>query len=270
MSVPPEEREDRYIVPGLARGLTLLASFTADRPVIGLGDLAREHDLPRTTVFRLAHTLESMGYLRRDDGAKSYRLGAAVLGLGFAFLSSLELPEIARPALEALRDDAGASAHLAIRDGDQIVYVSRYASRSALASNIRVGSRLPAHASSMGRMFLADLDEADLDLLYGGRALERHSDQTPGDLTGLKSLLDGDRARGYVVSRSFYERGVVSIAAPIRDSSGRTVAAINVTAAEQSVDPAVLDGALANRVLEAAHTISRWLGYTEPRVSRAV
>ena len=253
--------DDRYIVPGLERGLRLLACFTGETPELAPGELARQLDLPRTTVFRLAHTLEAMGFLRRLDGSKSYRLGPAVLGLGFEYLAALELPEIARPALERLRDETGASSHLAVRDGAEIVYVSRCASHSALASNIRVGSRLAAHGSSMGRVLLANLPDDDLETLYAGRVLEQFTAQTPSDLTALRALLAGDRRRGHVIGRSFYERGVVSVAAPVRDDSGRTVAAINVTAAEQSVEPGALDGALREHVIETARTISSWLGH---------
>lgn len=260
---------DRYIVPGLERGLRLLGCFSRDRPVLGLGDLMRTLDLPRSTVFRLARTLESMGFLQRVDGGQGYRLGAAVLGLGFEYLATIELPEIARPALEKLRDETGASTHLAIRDHDEIVYVGRYPSRSALTSNIRVGSRLAAHASSMGRTLLADLDDDALDALYAGRTLQRFTDQTPADLAALRALLRADRRQGYVVSRSFFERGVVSVAAPVRDLTGRAVAAINVTAAAEAIEPAVLEGAVKDRVCEAARSISRWLGGGDRRIGAA-
>ncbi len=252
--------KDRYVVPGLQRGLRLLSCFTRETPELGPGELARALDLPRTTVFRLAHTLETMGFLSRVDGAKTYRLGSAVLGLGFEYLASRELSEVARPALERLRDETGASSHLAVRDHADIIYLSRYAGRSALTSNIRVGSRLAAHASSMGRALLADLGDGEFETLYRDRALEKFTDQTPVDLSALRALLAEDRRRGYVVSRSFYERGVVSVAAPVRDAGGRAVAAINVTAAEQSVDAGALEGAIRESVLRAADAISSLIG----------
>jgi DNA-binding IclR family transcriptional regulator len=253
--------KDRYMVPGLERGLKLLQCFSRQHPVHHAGDLARALDLPRSTMFRLLHTLQTMGFLLRDDGANGYRLGPAVLGPGFEYLSTQELPEIAQPILETLRDATGASAHLAIRDQGDIVYLSRLASRSSLASNIRVGSRLAAHASSMGRVLLSDLDDDELEEIYGdGRALESFTDQTPRDFAALRALLRDDAARGHVVSRSFFERGVVSVAAPLRDSTGRAVGAINITAAEQSVDRATLEGEFKDKVCEAARAISASLG----------
>ena len=255
---------ERYTVPALKRGLEILRAFTQDRPVLALGPLARDMDLPRATVFRLLRTLESMGFVTREDGGRGYRLGPAVLGLGFEFLAALEVPELARPALEALRDRTGASTHLAIRDGTDIIYVARRAGRSALASNIRVGSRLAAHATSMGRVLLAALGEAELAQLYAGRDLPRFTDQTPVDLEALQSLLRADRARGWVVSRSYFERGVASVAAPVFDASGRVMAAINITVAETAVDTAVLEGPLKDDVVAAAAAISSWLGYRTP------
>jgi len=258
---------DRYLVPGLARGLEILRCFDRERPALSAGELARLQDLPRSTVFRLVRTLEAMGFLVREVDGRLYRLGPAVLGLGYEYLAGQEVPDIARPALEALRDATGASAHLAIRDGAEIIYLARYASRSAIASNIRVGSRLPAHATTMGRVLLADLDDAALGALYQGVALSGHTAQTPPDLDALKAMLAADRARGHVIGRAFYERGVVSVAAPVREASGRTVAAINVTAADHAFDPAELEGPVRDRVVATAIQISTWLGY-RPQSSR--
>jgi DNA-binding IclR family transcriptional regulator len=144
-------KEPSYIVPALERGLLLLQAFSKDKPVQSLGVLAKELDLPRATTFRLANTLEHLGFLIRDDETGEYRVGAAALKLGWNYLSGLELPEIAYPFLTQLRYRTGASVHMAVRDGRDIVYVSRLPTNAALSSNIRVGSRLPAHGSSMGR-----------------------------------------------------------------------------------------------------------------------
>ncbi len=205
-------------------------------------------------------TLEALGYLRRVEGTKTYRLGPAVLSLGFEYLASVDLPEVAQSALEGLRDRTGASAHLAIRDRDEIVYLCRHASRSALTSNIRVGTRLAAHGSSMGRVLLADLPPEELTALYLGHAFRRYTDQTPTSLDALRTMLDDDAKRGYVLSRSFHERGVVSVAAPVRDTTGQAVAAINITAADNSIAAGALDEAIKDDVVETARIVSSLLG----------
>ncbi len=129
MSEPQNTGDGRYRVPGLIRGLALLEAFSGERSSLSLADLSRVLGASRSSTFRIAYTLNELGYLVRDDATKSYRLGSRVLGLGFGYLSSLELAESARPHLEALRDRTDCSAHLAVLDGVEIVYVARYADK---------------------------------------------------------------------------------------------------------------------------------------------
>lgn len=257
----------RYAVPGLERGLNILRLFSRARRAIGAPEMARELGIPRSTVFRLAQTLEAMGFLRRVDSGRDYALGPAVLSLGFEYLGSLDLVELANPVLARLRDQTGCSAHLAIRSGTDIIYLARHASRSAISSSVNVGTALPAHATIMGRIILADLIDAELRALYTGHTLTRFTDQTPTTLAALRALLVDDRRRGYAISTAFFERGVTAVAAPVRDHSGRAVAAVNVTAVDAALEPRVLDGEIKDRVCEAARAISALLG--APAAARA-
>ena len=261
--------QDRYIVPALQRGLAILGSFDRDRTVLTMVELARINALPRATAFRLAHTLEAMGFLVREPGGQGYRLGPAVLSLGFGYLAGLELPGIARPVLERLRDATGASAHLAVRDGVEIVYLVQVSGQSALTSNIGVGSRLPAYGSTMGRALLLDLQAQALSDIFGAAPLAAMTDQTPETVEALARMLAEDRGRGYVASRSFYERGVVSLAAPVRDEAGAIVAAVSVVTSEHALDAEAMHGAVKDRVLEAAAEISQWLGHHPADLSSA-
>ncbi|SLN63493.1 IclR family transcriptional regulator [Oceanibacterium hippocampi] len=252
---------ERYVVPGLERGLRLLECFSRDRREMTLADLGRELALPRSTVFRLAVTLERMGYLQRVVGGKSYALGSRILTLGFEYLASMDLVEVARPHLTALRDATGAAAHMAIREGREIVYIARVASQAQLASNVHVGTRFQAHATSMGRVLLGALNDSDIVNLYAGVALERFTEFTPGTVPELLDIVEQDRNRGYVVSRFAFERGVASVAAPVRDASGRIVAAINISSPGSYIPLDELDGVIKDRVLESAREISAWLGF---------
>jgi len=256
-------KEPSYIVPALERGLLLLQAFSKDKPVQSLGVLAKELGLPRATTFRLANTLEHLGFLVRDPETGEYRVGAAALKLGWTYLSGLELPEIAYPLLVNLRYETGASVHMAVREGHDIVYVTRLPARAALSSNIKVGSRLPAHGSSMGRSMLQDLDDDQLVKLYRGTyELTLFSSQTPNTVRELRDLLLKDAQNdGVVISRGFYEKGVVSIAAPIRDGRDRVVAAINITAAAGRYTEEELEGNIRDQVLKAARLISMALGH---------
>jgi len=245
-------------VPALERGLNLLRLFKRTRPAITPPEMARELKIPRSTVHRLVAALEAMGFLRRLETGGGYALGPAVLGIGFEYLASLDIVSLSNPVLAQLRDDTNCSIHLAIRNGAEVVYLSRHPSRAALTSNVSVGSVLPAHATVIGRVMLADLDHAELAALYAGRKLETFTKQTPTSLAQLERLLAEDRRRGYAVSQSFYEPGVTSVAAPVRDQSGRVVAAINAVAADAS--DAAVGGRIRERVVEAAARLSHMLG----------
>ena len=248
---------ERYLVPGLVRGIEILRLFNAERRAITAPEMARELGIPRTTVFRIAQTLEHLNLLSRDDGGTAYRLGAGLLGLGFEYIASLDVTEIGRAELEALRDATGCSVHMVVRDGVEAVVVMKVAGRSAFSGSLNVGTRLPAHATVLGRMLLADLDDMAIRRLYGDARLKRFSEQTPRTTADLIELLARDRACGYALSNAFFESGISSAAAPVYDHDGRVIAAINVTV------PAGGDiGAdVVNAVRASADRISRALHY---------
>lgn len=251
--------ETRAAVPGLVRGLNILRLFTRARPRVTPPEMARELGIPRSTVHRLVMTLEEMGFLRRVDGG-TYALGPAVLTIGFEYLGSLDIVQLSNPVLARLHGETSFSTHLAVRNGKEIVYLSRHAHRATAISNVTVGTTLPAHGTVMGRVMLADLSPAELRALYGKEPLPRFTEQTPTTLAALEALLGEDRRHGYAVSNSFFERGVTSVAAPVRDRTGRVVAAINVTAVDAMLDPRYLHGELKDRVVAAAAEISAMLG----------
>lgn len=251
--------EGRYVVPALAQGLAILRLFDRQRVRVTAPEIARELDLPRTTVFRIMHTLEGMGFVCREDDGRHFRLGPAMLGSGFAYLASLDFIEVAQPVLQRLRAETGMSVHMAIRDGQDIVYVSRYAAQTTVSSSVTIGTRFPVHATVMGRMLLSDMNREDLDRLFPVDELPRYSDQTPATVDDLADMLADDRARGYATSQSYFERGVSSVAAPVRDASGAIIAAINVTSVDSFADPAVMNGRIKDATVAAAHEITGWI-----------
>ena len=209
---------ERYTVPALERGLRLLACFSPAQPVWAAPELARALELPRSTVFRMLTTLEGLGYLQRSG--MEYRLGLAVLRLGYDYLSSQPLALLAQPVLQSLCDSLGLTCNLALRDGDQIVYLSRATPAGAFQGAVRVGSRLPAHATVLGRALLVDMDSAQLQTIFTGQQLQQFSENTPTNIDQLQALLAQDRERGYAMGEGFYEPGVSSIAVPVRYGQG--------------------------------------------------
>jgi len=220
-----------YLVPGLERGLRILAEFSAREPVLGAPELSRRIGIPRTTTFRLLQTLEALGFLERANGERHFRLGVAVLRLGFEYLSSLELTDFGTPVLERLRDATGLSTHLLIRDERDVVFVAKAQTHDPMFSSVKVqvGTRLPAHATVHGQVLMADMSLAELKTLYAAQPLERFTERTPGTVEELHARIRESAARGYAVSEASFERGISAVSAPVRDRSGKIVAAITAT-----------------------------------------
>ncbi len=158
---------DRYLVPALQRGMQLLGQFSRDERELTGAELSRRLDLPRASVFRLLQTLEQMGFVERVGDSASYKLGIAVLRLGFEYLASMELTEHGRPIIDALCGATGLSSHLVVRDGREVVFVAKASGRSLMINSIQVGARLPAHATVLGRVLLGGNTLADLGRMYG-------------------------------------------------------------------------------------------------------
>jgi DNA-binding IclR family transcriptional regulator len=220
---------DRYTVPGLERGLRILAEFSRREPRLTAPELARRLGVPRSTVFRLLMTLEGMGFVKRTDDGRAYGLGQAVLRLGFEYLASLDITELGRPILERLRDGTGCSASLVMRDGRDIVYIQRALAASPFASSVSVGTRLPAHATVLGHVLLGDLSLSQLRTLYPESKIEGGNANAPVDADALFEVVQQARSRGYVLSQGFFEPHISTVAAPVFDDRTHVVAAIGLT-----------------------------------------
>lgn len=258
MGKTPSE-EDRYLVPGLLRGLAVLDAFSPDRREMSLSEIARTLGLSRSAAFRTVYTLAHQGYLLKDERRQTYALGPAVLRLGHGYMAARELVQIALPELERLRDATDWSAHLGARDGRMVLYLLRVPSRMGMGSIVHVGSRLPAAATTMGRVLLTDLDEAALVTLYRDESYAGVPGGAPRNLAELTAQWRRDRESGTVVQIGSFERGMASVAAPVRDMSGGIVAAINATRSQSGPDE-VEPGVIAE-VEACARRISRLLGH---------
>lgn len=251
----------RYTAIALERGLLILELLAEAHAALPLAEIARRAGLTRGVAFRLMHTLERAGYLQRVDKVPSFRPGARVMSLGFAYLRSLGLAELTRPYLERLRDTTGASAHLGVLDGRDVFYVARVAARLGAVSYLDIGDRSPAHASAIGQAMLASFDPKEVRQLYRGVALTSPGETSPKTLRDLETQLAVVRQRGYAVSVGALHANVVAVAAGFRNAEGKIAGALSVT----SLDPARLrdEAAWAAAVTGVAGEISRALGYVE-------
>ncbi len=169
---------DRYLVPGLMRGLAVLEVFKPDKREMSLSDIARcAWDCRGRRPSEVCIHSRIWDSLPHDPRRQTYSLGPAVLRLGHGYMVARELVQIALPELEKLRDETDWSAHLGVRDGRNVLYLLRVPSRHGMGSIVHVGSRLPAAATTMGRVLLTDLDEATLVALYR----DEHYEHIPAD-----------------------------------------------------------------------------------------
>jgi IclR family transcriptional regulator, pca regulon regulatory protein len=252
----PEARPD--YVQSLERGLAVLTSFSGETPALTLSDVARRTGLTRATARRLLLTLEELGYVGSDG--RLFRLRPKTLCIGYAYLSSLPVAEIAVPYMEELSTALHESSSAAILDGEDIVYIARVPAKRIMSVGLAVGSRLPAHATSMGRVLLAALEPARLDAFLDTATLAPITDRTVTDPCRLREILDQTRRRGWALVDQELEDGVRSIAAPLRDGSARPVAALNCSAHAGRVTLERLAAEFVPRLLDAAERISAALG----------
>jgi IclR family pca regulon transcriptional regulator len=213
-------------VQSLARGLEVITAFDADHPTMTLSAIASRAGLGRATARRFLLTLVELGYMRFDG--KQFMLTPQVLRLGTAYLSGLGLPEIVQPHLERLTAEVGESSSAAVLDGSDIVYVARVATTRIMRMGITVGTRFPAHATSMGRVLLAALSEDDLAAYLAATDLEPLTPRTIHDPARLRAELERIRKRGWAIVDQELEVGLCSVAAPVREGTG-VVAAINIS-----------------------------------------
>jgi IclR family pca regulon transcriptional regulator len=214
-------------VQSLARGLSIIRVFSGERPALTLTDVAEAAGLSRATARRFLLTLEQLGYVRTDG--RLFSLTPRVLELGYSYLSSLGLPDIMTPHLETLAHGAQESASAAVLDGTDIVYVARVAGRKIMRVQITIGTRFPAFATSMGRVLLAALPEADARELVVSSNRTALTPLTKTHVEDIMTALQVVRESGYAVVDQELEVGLRSLAVAIKDARGTVVAAINVS-----------------------------------------
>lgn len=249
-------------VSSLGRGLRLLMALVSHRAPMTAPELSRRLDLPRIAVFRLLATLEAAGYVERTGVGHRYRVGLAVLRLGFDHLASMDLAKLSGPVLRKLCGEVAHPCHLAVRDGPSVIYVAKAEPDSVLASGIAVGTSLPAYATVSGRVLLGALSLAELRGLYPKTTLQRHADDAPRSVTALFDRVRQDGERGYVMHESSLAGNVAAVAVPVRNRAGAMVAAIGVTIRASRLNEAEMEN-LVTKASLAARDLSSVLGERE-------
>ena len=250
-------------VQSLERGLAVIRAFDADHPELSLSDVARATGLTRAAAGRFLRTLVELGYMRSDG--RLFSLRPRILELGYAYLSGLGLPEVAQPHLERLVAAVRDSSSVSVLDGDEIVYVARVPTKRIMTVAINVGTRFPAYATSMGRVLLAAQSD---EWIAGYLASARLKPLTPYTITDPGSLHDElmlVRKQGWALADQQLEEGLRSIAAPLRDATGRVVAAVNVSAHVSRGGNEIIRNELLPRLLSTVAVIEEDLRSGAPR-----
>ncbi len=221
------QERSRDFNQSLSRGLEIIESFGADATRQTVSEVAAKTGLTRATARRFLITLVELGYMSTDG--RTFALAPRVLGLGYSFLSGLGFPTVALPHLERLVAEVDESSEGSILDGQDVVYVARVPGPKLMTLAVNVGSRLPAHATSMGRVLLSGLPDRELDAYLAKATLNQIMPNTTTDKDELRRRIVKARTDGFALVDQEIEEGLVAVAVPIHDRLGRVVGAINLS-----------------------------------------
>jgi len=256
------EPRRREFVQGLERGLAVIRSFSAASPSLTIAQVAGRTDLTRAAARRYLKTLETLGYVARHGDR--FSLTPRLLDLGFTYLSTLDVASVAQPFMDAVTNTLHESCSVSVLHGHDIVYIARRAANRIMSINLAVGSRLPAHATSMGKVLLAHLLPRELDHYFEAVVREPLTEHTIFEERALRASLAEVRENGWAIADQESEIGVRSVAAPIVNREGEVRTAINVSAHAARVSLDQLRREYLPVLLEAARGISKALGAKTP------
>ncbi|MEX0346572.1 MAG: IclR family transcriptional regulator [Rhizobiaceae bacterium] len=251
-----------YGVPPVERAIALLRYIADGNDCANSSLAAKETGINRTTLLRLVETLHREKMIQPNPDGAGYALGNGLIHLAARALYSRDIVQIAQPELKHLAASLGLSAHLGVIEGLEILYLLRETPNLHLVSNVRVGSRLPVHATTIGRIILAHHNGAQRDSLLKGCDFHAVTSKTPTSRIALEAQLDTDRKTGLAWSVGNFEAGIGSAAAAVFDSTGEPVAAINVTGPEHEfAESSGRRDEIHSALRTSAHEISQQLGF---------
>ncbi len=240
-------------IEGMAKGMAVLESFDTGRQRLNATLAAQRAGITRASARRHLLTLAHLGYLETDGGY--FWLAPKVLRFSGSYLASARLPRVLQPTLDRLAAQTAESFSAVVLDGDQVVIVARSGSTRVLAYGLHLGARLPAHATSTGRVLLAAKRKGDFNSWMKGRELARLTARTIVDSRKFRSVIEEVRMQDFCVATEEHELGVQALAVPLRNMQGQAVAALNAVAAPHRLEPRRLQRELLPLLLEAAREL---------------
>lgn len=219
-------RNDRF-VEAFAKGLQVIRSFPLERPSATLAEIATKAGMSRATVRRMLLTLVELGYASQESDR--FSLNPKLLDLGFVYLNSIPLYRSAQDVLENLASQLNELCSLSILDGGETIYLVRVHGREFLSRGIGVGTRLPAYATSFGRVLLGAVDQHERDRILRHTKRTKLTPNTVIDLVGLNRAIDTAGQDGYSLVIEELVAGVIGMSVPVKDRRGKVVAAAGIS-----------------------------------------
>ena len=252
--------DERYLVPGLVRGLAILKLFDQSNQEMTISEIAEKIDVNRSSAFRLIHTLEHCGYLRKMS-QKTFALNSNVMELGYNSLSKSSLTELAAPIMRNLRDQIKIAVHLSILEGTDIVFISNVQSIGPFTSNVHIGTRWHAHATVIGQLILSRLPESEVIQRYENFTdWKVYSERTPHDIDSLLERLNYVRDQQVMISWGHFNTDMAACATRIySQSTQETVAVLSVSCPLSTYTEDEFRGEVAQHVIEYANQISKFI-----------
>ena len=249
---------DPNFMTSLARGLAVIQSFTERKRQMTISQLSLKTGLSRAAVRRCLYTLQKLGYAGTDDN-RHFFLRPHVLALGHSYISSMPLSSAAQPVLEHTSKLLHESSSIATLDGVDVIYVARASVTRIMSIDLRVGSRLPAYCTSMGRVLLANLPAEELERLLPSIEFTQRTERTVRSMEKLRQILRQVQRNGYAIVDQELELGLRSMAVPIRNAGGTAVAALNVGTHAQRVSIQQLQNTFLPHLQAAAEELAMLL-----------
>ncbi|MBW2042075.1 MAG: helix-turn-helix domain-containing protein [Deltaproteobacteria bacterium] len=261
--------DERYFIHSFARGLKLLEHVAEAGEPATLSQIAKRMDMTPPTTYRFLYTLQALGFVETDTDRKTYRLTPKILRFGHGLFRSSELWNTAHPYLVKASREYSETFNLAILDHEQILYIDRIKTRSILTINLTIGSKLPAFCTSMGRVLLSRLPVKELRKRLKASPLTAYTPHTVTSVKQLEKIIEQVRRQGYAVNNGELSPELCSVAAPILNQTGETIAALNMAVHKARHDDTYIETVMVPAVVTYAARISQAMGYFDDDDNRA-
>jgi len=250
-------------IKSLEKAVNIICLLSQHGSPIKLENVVTMSGAKKTSCFRILQTLIRSGFVSKDQETKGYFIGPRMISIGLSALDSRGVRELALPFMKDLREKTGTTVNLAILSGPEVIFVERLQSAHIVETNLRVGSRLPVHLSSMGKAILAYLPEPELEATLRQIRFERKTEKTISSTKALKEELKEIRKKGFALNNEELEKGLFAIAAPLRNHAGVAVAAMNISFPLMRHSKEEAMKVFCPLVLDACRKVSFSLGFQE-------